>query len=43
MWKSKNKFFSKELAKYGLNLPSGHNLKKSKIDYITKSIKKIQK
>lgn len=38
MWKSKNKFFSKELGKYGLNLPSGHNLKKSQIDYISKSI-----
>jgi perosamine synthetase len=43
MWKSKNKFFSKELGKYGLNLPSGHNLKKSQIDYIAKSIKKILK
>lgn len=43
MWKSKNKFFSKELSKYGLNLPSGHNLKKSQIDYIAKSIKKILK
>ena len=43
MWKSKNQFFSKELGKYGLNLPSGHNLKKSQIDYIAKSIKKILK
>jgi perosamine synthetase len=38
MWKSKNKFFSKELNKYGLNLPSGHNLKKSQVDYISKNI-----
>ena len=41
MWKSKNKFFSKELGKYGLNLPSGHNLKKSQIDYIAKTINNI--
>jgi perosamine synthetase len=39
MWKSKNRYFSKELGKYGLNLPSGHNLKKSQIDYISKSIR----
>ncbi len=41
MWKSNNQFFSKELGKYGLNLPSGHNLKKNQVDYITKSINKI--
>ena len=37
MWKTKNKYFSKELYKYGLNLPSGHNLKKQ-INYISKNI-----
>jgi len=41
MWKSKNNFFSKELGKYGLNLPSGHNLKKNQIEYITKNINNI--
>ena len=38
MWKTRNKFFSKELHKYGLNLPSGHNLKKKEINYISKNI-----
>ena len=38
MWKSKNKFFSKELAKYGLNLPSGHNLSKKQVDYVADTI-----
>ena len=41
MWKSKNNFFSKELGKYGLNLPSGHNLKKNQVDYIAKTILNI--
>lgn len=41
MWKTKNNYFSKELAKYGLNLPSGHNLTKSKINYIAKTINNI--
>ena len=36
--KTKNNYFSKELSKYGLNLPSGHNLTKNKIDYIVKTI-----
>ena len=41
MWKSKNNFFSKKLGKYGLNLPSGHNLKKNQVDYIANTIKHI--
>jgi len=41
MWKVKNNFFSKELAKYALNLPSGHNLKKKDIEYICKNISSI--
>ena len=41
MWKSKNQFFSKELSKYGLNLPSGHNLKKNQVDFVAKSINDI--
>ena len=41
MWKSKNKYFSKELAKYGLNLPSGHNLKKNQVDYVAETINNI--
>ena len=43
MWSSKNSFFSKELSKYSLNLPSGHNLKKKDIKYICKNIIEIVK
>ena len=41
MWKTNNTFFSKQLAKYGLNLPSGHNLKKSQVDYVAETINDI--
>jgi perosamine synthetase len=41
MWRSNNNFFSKELSRYGINLPSGHNLKKPQVDYIAKTINKI--
>ena len=41
MWKSKNRFFSKEFSKFALNLPSGHNLNRHKISYISKCIAKI--
>ena len=43
MWKTKNKFFSKELSKYSLNLPSGHNLKREEVKYICNNIIKILK
>ena len=41
MWKSKNNYFSKEFSKYSLNLPSGHDLNKEKIKYISKSLEQI--
>ncbi len=43
MWKTKNNFFSKELSKYSLNLPSGHNLKREEVKYICNNIIKILK
>ncbi len=41
MWKSKNNYFSKEFSKYSLNLPSGHDLNKEKVKYISKSLEQI--
>ena len=41
MWKSKNNFYSKEFSKYSLNLPSGHNLNRQKIKYISECLKKL--
>ncbi len=41
MWKSKNNYFSKEFSKYSLNLPSGHNLNRQKIKYISECLIKI--
>ena len=38
MWKTKNNYFSKEFSKHSLNLPSGHNLSKQKVKYISNSI-----
>ena len=43
MWKSKNNFFSKELSKYSLNLPSGHNLKRRDVKYICEKIVEVLK
>ena len=43
MWKTKNNFFSKELSKYSLNLPSGHNLKRKDIKYICENIIELLK
>ncbi len=43
MWTSKNKYFSKELSKYAINLPSGHNLNKKTIRYICQCLIKIIK
>jgi len=41
MWRSKNNYFSKEFSKYSLNLPSGHDLNKQKVRYISKSLVQI--
>ena len=41
MWKTKNQYFSKEFSKFSLNLPSGHNLTKQKIKYISQCLIKI--
>ena len=41
MWRSKNNYFSKEFSKYSLNLPSGHDLNKQKVRYISKSLIQI--
>ena len=38
MWKTKNNYFSKEFSNYALNLPSGHNLSKEKVKYISNCI-----
>ncbi len=43
MWKSKNIYFSKELSKYAINLPSGHNLNKKTVKYISDCIMNIIK
>jgi perosamine synthetase len=43
MWTSKNKYFSKELSKYAINLPSGHNLNKKTVRYISECLIKIIK
>ncbi len=43
MWRTKNNFFSKELSKYSLNLPSGHNLRRKDVQYICENIIKILK
>ena len=41
MWKSKNNYFSKEFSKFSLNLPSGHDLNKQKVKYISKNLIQI--